>query len=76
MISFLDHMYRKTRSQKHKHVRVLINKEDATIITWILAMQKCGLLIILHQLKLKVVGLTQSRPTPFWNGVLKNNKWY
>jgi hypothetical protein len=39
-------------------------------------MQKCGLLIILHQLKLKVVELTQSRPTPFWNGVLKNNWWY
>jgi succinate dehydrogenase flavin-adding protein (antitoxin of CptAB toxin-antitoxin module) len=73
MISFLDHLYRKTRSQKHKHVRVLMNEEDATIITWILAMQKCGLL---HQLKLKVVELTQSRPTPFWNGVLKNNRWY
>ncbi len=69
-------MFIKTRSQKHKHVRVLIDEENATIITWILAMQKCGLLITLHQLKLKVVELTQSRPIPFWNGVLKNNWWY
>ncbi len=69
-------MSKKSISHKHKHVRVLIDEENATIITWILAMQKCGLLIILHQFELKVVELTQSRPTPFWSGVLKNNWWY
>jgi hypothetical protein len=34
---------------------------------------KCGLLITLQQLKLKVVELTQTRPTPFWSGVPKNS---
>ncbi len=42
MISFLDHMSKKTRSQKHKHVRVLIDEGDTTTITWILVMQKSG----------------------------------
>jgi hypothetical protein len=57
-------MSKKTRSQKHKHVGVLIDEEDATIITWMLAMQKSGLLITLHKLKLKVVELTPYLLTP------------
>jgi hypothetical protein len=37
---------------------VLIEEEDATMITWTLAMQKCELSINLQQLKIKVAKLT------------------
>jgi hypothetical protein len=39
-------------------------------------MQKCGLSITFHQLKMKVVELTQTKPTPFKNGILGNSWWY
>jgi hypothetical protein len=39
--------------------RVLTYEENVAIVAWILVMKKCGLLIIL-QLKLKVVELTQT----------------
>jgi hypothetical protein len=35
-------------------------------------MQKVGLLVTLQQLKMKVVEITQTRPTPFQNGVPRN----
>jgi len=44
-------------------------------MAWILGMQECGLSITLHQLKLKVIKLTQTRPTPFKNGIPRNSWW-
>jgi hypothetical protein len=38
-------------------------------------MQKVNMLVIVHQLKMKVVKLTQTRVTPFQNGIL-NTTWY
>jgi hypothetical protein len=32
-------------------------------------MQECGLSINLQQFKMKVIELTQTRVTPFWNGI-------
>ncbi len=39
-------------------------------------MQEVGLSINLQQLKMKVAKLTQTRPTSFRGGVLKNFWWY
>jgi hypothetical protein len=39
-------------------------------------MQIVGLFITLQQLKLKVVEVTQTKPTPFWNGVPGASWWY
>jgi hypothetical protein len=38
--------------------RCVTEEKDATMITWTLAMQECGLFINLQQLKMKVVELT------------------
>jgi hypothetical protein len=38
-------------------------------------MQECGLSVTLQQLKLKVAKITQTRPTPFRNGVLGDSWW-
>jgi len=38
-------------------------------------MRKCGLLISLNQLKLKVAKMTQTKVTPFWNGILGKTWW-
>jgi hypothetical protein len=44
---------------------LLTKEKNKTIIEWALAMQECGLSITIQQLKLKVVKITQTRPTPF-----------
>jgi hypothetical protein len=55
---------------------VLIKQEDEAMVIWILNMQKVGLFVTLQQLKMKVVEITQTRPTLFQNGVLGNTKWF
>jgi hypothetical protein len=52
---------------------VLIEHEDATIVTWVLNVQTAGLFITLQQLKLKVAKVTQIKPTPFQNGAPRPN---
>jgi hypothetical protein len=64
MTSFLNHLFRKTKSWKYGPLGNLIDEEDAILGAWILVMQECGLLITLKHLKLKVVELMQTRPTP------------
>jgi len=39
-------------------------------------MQEVGLLITLQQLKMKMVEFTQTRPIPFYNGILGGCWWY
>ncbi len=51
---------------------LFIDEEDATMITWPLAMQNVGLLTNLQQLKLKVEKLTQAKPIQSQNGVYEN----
>jgi hypothetical protein len=57
-------------------IGVLMAKKDVKVIKWTLTMQKCGLSINLHQLKMKVAKLTQTRPTLFQNGIPSNSWWY
>jgi hypothetical protein len=52
---------------------LLIKEGDKTIVQWALVMQECGLSIIVQQLKLKVVEITQTRPTPFKDVVPRNS---
>jgi hypothetical protein len=40
-------------------------EEDVEMIEWTLTMQECRLSINVHQLKMKVTKLTQTRPTSF-----------
>jgi hypothetical protein len=39
-------------------------------------MQEVGVLINLQQLKMKVVKLIQTRPTPFIGGIPGTSQWY
>jgi hypothetical protein len=43
------------------------------VVAWILGMQECGFSITLQQLKMKVVELTQTKPTPFKHRVEHKN---
>jgi hypothetical protein len=60
-----DHLGGKTTNKKPRPVGVLTKEENKVVITWILAMQKVGLLMTLQQLKMKVARFTQIRLTPF-----------
>jgi hypothetical protein len=65
VISIANHLNGKTKSRKMGPKGVLTEKEDAIVIKWTLNMQECGLSISLQQLKMKVVGLTQTKDTSF-----------
>jgi len=54
---------------------VLMEEEDVTIYKWTLIMRECGLLISFNQLKLKVAKITQTKVTPFRNGILGKTWW-
>jgi hypothetical protein len=65
----LHHFNGRTRIRKMGLQGVLMKpKNEEAIVTWILNMRKVGLSIIL-QLELKVVEVTQTKPTAFLNGV-------
>jgi hypothetical protein len=67
VISLSNHVNAKTRSKKMESFRILTNEE----IGQILGIQECALSINL--IKMKLVKLTQTRPTPFQNGILTNS---
>jgi hypothetical protein len=46
-------------------IDVSMEEEDKAIVEWTLTMKECKLSITIQQLKLKVVKITQIRPTPF-----------
>jgi len=76
MSSLVDHLHGKTKSRKMGLKGVLIEEEYAIVITWTLAMQKCGLSISLQQLKMIVTKLTQTRVISFRDGIPCNSWWY
>jgi hypothetical protein len=76
IISLSNHLNGKTRSRKQRPQGVLTNQEDGALMAWILGMQKCELSTTLHQLKMKVAKLTETKPTPFKNGIPRNFWWY
>jgi hypothetical protein len=43
------------------------------VIVWTLVMQDYGLSISLQKLNMKAIELTQTKATPFQNGILGNN---
>ncbi len=55
MNSIFDHLNGKPISRKMGPKCVLIEEDDATMITWTLALGECELCISLQQLKMKVV---------------------
>jgi len=48
LISLFDHLYGKTRSRKLRLTSMLSVEEDHVVVTWVLFMQKVGLLISLQ----------------------------
>ncbi len=76
LTSPLDHLTSKTMLKKHGPPGVLSANEEATIVEWVFGMQECSLSISLHQLKLKVAELTQTRATLFKNGIPKTSWWH
>jgi hypothetical protein len=46
------------------------------MIVWTLVMQDYGLSINLQKPKMKVIELTQTKATPFQNGIPRNSLWY
>jgi hypothetical protein len=71
LTSLSDHLYKKTRSKKPTTNRCIKN-EYQLVVLWVLAIQDVGLSISLQQLKMKVVKLTQTRPTPF-QGIVRTS---
>jgi hypothetical protein len=59
----------KKRFKKLRLEGMLIVKKDQAMVAWVLSMQEVGLLVSLPQLKMKVVKLIQTRPTPFRRAV-------
>jgi hypothetical protein len=55
---------------------VLILEENSVVFAWVLFMQGVGVLVNLQQLKMKVVELIQTRPTPFIGGAPETSQWY
>jgi len=73
MSSISNHLNEKIKSKKTKQGDVLIEEKDVAMIAWTLIMGECGLSINLQQLKTKVIKLTQTKATPFRNGIAGNN---
>jgi hypothetical protein len=55
---------------------MLTEHEDEAMVTWVSNMQKVGLSINIQHLKMKVVKISETKPTPFQNGVLRNSWWF
>ncbi len=56
------HLNKQTHSRKMGLGVVFIDGDDV-VVAWVLAMQEIGMSIIMHQLKMKVAGLTQTKET-------------
>jgi len=65
--TFWSHLNKKIRFTK-MGPKVCLQKKNVVMIKWNLDMQKCGIC--------NVAKLTQTKHTPFWNGILDNNYWY
>ncbi len=55
---------------------MLIDEEDVAIVKVVLAIQGLGLFITLQQLRMKVVELSQIKPTPLCNGIPNASWWH
>ncbi len=71
-----NHLIGRIRSRRIKFGGVLTNEENVAIVKWVLTMQEVGLPITLQQLKMKMIEFTQTRPIPFYNGILGASWWY
>jgi len=75
MSSIIDHLNRKTRSKKMGSKGVLIEEKKCCNDEVDLRHARMWLSISLEQLKMKVTKLTQTKDTPFRNGILGNSWW-
>jgi hypothetical protein len=76
MSSIFDHLNGKIRFRNMGAKKGPYKRKDSIVITWTLTMQMCGLSINLQQLKMKVAKLTQTRVTPFQDGIPGNSWWF
>jgi hypothetical protein len=76
LTSLSNHFINKTTSRKRGPPKILSVDEEAEVVESIFGIQECGLSISLHQLKLKAGELTQTRATPFENGIPRTSWWH
>jgi len=67
--SLRDHLYGCTIHRKRGRQGVLTNKEEEELERYLLQMQDLGYPLTIAQLRLKVVEITQTRVTPFRDGI-------
>jgi len=63
-IHFLRSLKQKNKVYENE-TKSVFTKKNVVVIKWTLDMQKCGIC--------NVAKLTQTKHTPFWNGILNNN---
>ncbi len=73
MSSISYHLNGKTISKKMGPRGVPTEEEDVAMIAWTLTMEKCGLFISQQQQKMQGAKLTQTKATPFQNGMPSNS---
>ena len=67
--SLRDHLYGRTVCRKRGRQGVLTNKEEEELENYLLEMQNLGYPLTIAQLQLKVAEITQTRVTPFRDGI-------
>lgn len=72
--SVRDHYTRKTTGRKRGPTRILTGGEEADLKLYLLKMHSLGHPLTRDQVKLTVARVTESRPTPFKNGI-PGNGW-
>lgn len=67
--SVRDHLFGKRKGRKRGRERILNDEEENDLKTFLQRMQNSGHPLTPAQLKMKVAQLTQTRPTPFVDGI-------
>jgi hypothetical protein len=73
-LSVRDHYTGKTRGRKRGPAGILTTKEEEDLKLYLLKLHNLGHPLTRNQVKLTMARVTQSRPTPFKNGIL-GNRW-
>jgi hypothetical protein len=76
--SLADHVHGRTLTRKRGRGGVLTDVEEHLLVDWMLKMANLGYPVNMGELKAKVFELTQTRPTPFTDGIPGSSwvKWF
>jgi hypothetical protein len=76
--SLADHVHGRTLTRKRGRREVLTDAKEQLLVDWMLKMANLGYPVNMGKLKAKVFELTQTRPTPFTDGIPGSSwmKWF